>query len=196
MHITWNYWGRMVNTTSTLGIRKGGTSNLCKSSVSQTSGLSSLLRRRRSGAMQAYWEGRYWHVRYKYQTIGTWGCGVVKSGRFGNLKKDVTSFLVHSIIAHKLAPILMPRLWYWQIQTKVPQVLSCSKLKIICAQTQSHNHTVTRKQLQRPSGNLGKMEHSWSACLGSFAHSSPHIGKLHDGQQYSPVTGLRKMLVC
>ena len=39
------------------------------------------------------------------------------------------------------------------------------------------------------------MEHSWSACLGSFAHSSPHIGKLHDGQQYSPVTGLRKMLV-
>ena len=39
------------------------------------------------------------------------------------------------------------------------------------------------------------MEHSWSACLGSFAHSSPHIGKLHDGQQYSPVTGLSRKLV-
>ena len=50
-------------------------------------------------------------------------------------------------------------------------------------------HTITR------TGNLGKMEHSWSACLGSFAHSSPHIGKLQDGQQYSPVTGLRMKLV-
>ena len=66
---------------------------------------------------------------------------------------------------------------------------------MIFRQTQTHNHTLTRKQIERPSGNLGKMEHSWSACLGSFAHSSPHIGKLHDGQQYSPVTGLRKKLV-
>ena len=81
----------------------------------------------------------------------------------------------------------MPRLWYWQIQTKGPEILSCSKLKKKDLHRQKHTITHT--------GNLGKMEHSWSACLGSFAHSSPHIGKLHDGQQYSPVTGLRKMLV-
>ena len=49
---------------------------------------------------------------------------------------------------------------------------------------------------------LGKTEHSWSACMGSLAHSSPHIGKLQEGQQNSPETGLvtpsgvSKELVC
>ena len=106
--------------------------------------------------------------------------------------------MLHHFWSIRLLLIIWPLYWSQGFDTdryKVPEILYCSNLKMIFTQTQTHNHTVTRKQIQRPSGNLGKMEHSWSACLGSFAHSSPHIGKLHDGQQYSPVTGLRKKLV-
>ena len=52
----------------------------------------------------------------------------------------------------------MPRLWYWQIQTKAPAILSCSKLNLFL---HKHKHTIEHSRVNKSKDPQGTWER-WS----------------------------------